>query len=108
MFAIELGLFSIGTIVVPTSIWSHQHVNLITSCLNLVEHAIKHVGHVFEPPVSFDIFFKSVLVQPIKIVIPLNTFQQHLPRTFFQPKVGEMEIDMTLTQIRIKNLWIVG
>jgi hypothetical protein len=38
MVAIELGLFSIGTIVVPTSIWSHQHVNLITStCLNLVE-----------------------------------------------------------------------
>ncbi len=44
MFAIKPRLFSIGTIVVPTSIWSNQLAKLITSSyLNLVEHVIKHV-----------------------------------------------------------------
>ncbi len=38
MFATELGLFSIGTIVVLTSIWWYQHVQLTTSTnLDLVE-----------------------------------------------------------------------
>jgi hypothetical protein len=38
MFAIELGLFSIGTIVVLTLVWSNQLVMLITStCLMLIE-----------------------------------------------------------------------
>jgi hypothetical protein len=38
MFATELGLFSIGTIVVPTSIWSYQLVKLTTlTSLNIVE-----------------------------------------------------------------------
>jgi hypothetical protein len=31
MFATKLGLFSLGTIVVPTSVWSNQLVKLITS-----------------------------------------------------------------------------
>jgi hypothetical protein len=30
MFDIELGVFSIGTIVVPTSVWSNRLVKLIT------------------------------------------------------------------------------
>jgi len=38
MFATKLRLFSIGTIVVRTSIWSNQHVTLITlTNLNLIK-----------------------------------------------------------------------
>jgi hypothetical protein len=59
--------------------------------------------HVFEPPISFDIFVKPIFVRFIKIVIPPNTFQQHLLETFFQPKVREMEIDMMFTQIKFKT-----
>jgi hypothetical protein len=94
MFAIELGLFSIGTIVVPTSIWSNQPVKLITSTgLNLVEH-------VFKPSILSNIFIKSILVRPIKIDIPFNTF--------FQPEVRKMEIDETPTRIKVQNLRIAG
>jgi hypothetical protein len=46
MFAIEPGLFSIGTIVVLTS-----------TCLNLVKQVIKPM---FESPISFDILAKLV------------------------------------------------
>jgi hypothetical protein len=63
MFAIEPRLFSMGTIVVPTSIWSNQPIKLITSVgLNLVKQIIKHVELVFEPIVSFDIPIKSIHV----------------------------------------------
>jgi hypothetical protein len=46
--------------------------------------------------VSFDIPIKQVHVQLVKIAIPLDTFQQYLPKMFFQHEVGEMEIDETL------------
>jgi len=56
MFAIELGLFSIGTIDVLTSIWSNQPIKLITlACLNLVEHVIKPIEPTFEPLILSDI-----------------------------------------------------
>jgi hypothetical protein len=49
-------IFSIGTIVVPTLVWSNQPIKLITSAsLNLVEHVIKLVEPMFKPPISFDI-----------------------------------------------------
>jgi hypothetical protein len=76
--------------------------------LNLVAHVNKLVEHVFEPLVSSDVPVKSVFVRPIKIVIPPDTFQRHLLETFFQLKMGEMEIDETLTQIGVRNLRIVG
>jgi hypothetical protein len=83
MFTTKLGLFSIGTIIVPTSIWSNQPVKLITSTsLNLVKHFVKPIELVFEQLVSSNIPVKSKLVQPIKIVIPPNTFQQHLLEIF--------------------------
>jgi hypothetical protein len=38
MFAKKPRLFSIGTIVVPTLVWSDQPIKLITSaCMNIVE-----------------------------------------------------------------------
>jgi hypothetical protein len=83
MFATKSRVFSIGTIVVHTSIWSNQHVKLIKSaCLNLVEHVIKHVELMFKPHVSSNIPIKPIYVQHVKIVIPPNTLQQHLPKTF--------------------------
>ncbi len=57
----------------------------------------KHVEHVSKQPVLSNVHVKPVLVQPVKIVIPPNTFQQHLPEMFSQPKVGEMETDETPT-----------
>ncbi len=45
--------------------------------------------------VSYDIHVKQVHARPVKIIIPLDTFQQHLPETFFQLEIGEMEIDET-------------
>jgi hypothetical protein len=82
---------------------------LITlTSLNLVKQFIQHVELVFEPHVSSNIPIKPILVRPIKITIPPNTFQQHLLKTFFQLKVGKMEIDETLVQIIIQNLCIVG
>jgi hypothetical protein len=62
----------------------------------------------FEPLVSFNIFVKLVHAQPIKIAIPFDILQQHLPEMFFQLKVGEMEIDKMPTQIKVQNLCIVG
>jgi hypothetical protein len=52
MFAIKLGLFSIGTIVVPTWVWLYQLVKLITpACLNLVEHVYVLVELEFVLPI---------------------------------------------------------
>jgi hypothetical protein len=71
MFATKPRLFSIGTIAIPTSIWSHQPINLITSAsLNLVEQVIKHIELVSQQPISYDIPVKSIPIQPIKIFIP--------------------------------------
>jgi len=63
---------------------------------------------VFEPHVSFDIPIKLIFVQHVKIVISSNAFQQHLPKTFFQHEVGEMQIDKMPARIRVQNLCIVG
>jgi len=63
---------------------------------------------VSELPISSNIHVKPVYARLIKIVIPLDTFQQHLLKTFFQPKVGEMEIDKTLIQIKFQNLHNAG
>jgi hypothetical protein len=96
-----------GTIIVPTSIWSNQHVKFITSTsLNLVKQIIKHVEPMSMPHVLFYIPIKLILVQLVKITTPLDTFQQHLPEMFFQPKVGEMEIHKTPTRINVQNLRI--
>jgi hypothetical protein len=46
-----------------------------------------------KPPILSNIPVKPVIMQIVKIVIPLDTFQQHLLKTFFQPEVREMEID---------------
>ncbi len=63
MFTTILRLFSIGTIVVPTLVWSNQHIILITStCLNLVEHVIKPIEPMSKPLVSFNILVKSIHV----------------------------------------------
>ncbi len=63
VFAIERGLFSIGTIIVPTSIWSNQLVKLILLIgLNLVEQVNKPIELVSQPLVSFDILVKLVNV----------------------------------------------
>jgi hypothetical protein len=61
-------MFSIGTIVVPTS-----------TGLNWVGQVNKPAKPMFEPHVSCDVLIKLVLVQHVKIAIPLDTFQQHLP-----------------------------
>ncbi len=75
---------------------------MITSAsLNLVGQVNKLVETKFEPPMSFDVPIIPVPVQPVKIAIPLNTFQQHLLEMFFQPKMGEMEIDEMPAQIKI-------
>jgi hypothetical protein len=88
---------------------SHQPINLITSTsFNLVEQVIKPIELVFQPPISYDIHVKSIPIQLIKITIPPDIFQQHLAKTFFQPEVGEMEIDKMLVRIRVQNLRIMG
>ncbi len=97
-------MFSIGTIVIHKLVWSNQHVKLITSIgLNLVKQVIKHVEPVCEPPFSFNILVKLVPIQLVKIVIPPNTFQQHLPKTFFQCEVREMEFNEMHAQIKFKT-----
>jgi len=63
MFATKQRLFSIRSIVVPTSIWSNQLVKLITSpSLNLIKQVNKHVELVFEPLVSSNIHVKPIHV----------------------------------------------
>jgi hypothetical protein len=79
MFATKLRLFSIGTITIPTLVWSNQLVKLITLArLNLVKYVIKPIELVSTPHDSSDILVKLVLVRLVKITIPPNTFQQHL------------------------------
>jgi hypothetical protein len=112
MFATKLGLFSIGTIVVLTLIWSNQPTKLITStCLNLLEHVYVHVEPMSILPISFNTHVELVFVLHVKIDIPLDTFKQHLLENFFQLEVEEMEIDKTPTWIIVQNLciarWIV-
>jgi len=63
---------------------------------------------VSKPLVSSYIPIKPVLIQPVKIAILLDTFQQHLLKTFFQPEEGEMEIDKMPACIIVQNLCISG
>ncbi len=108
MFATKLGLFSIGTIIVLTLVWSNQLVKFITLAgMNIVE-VIVLVEPMFESHVLSNILVKPVFVLLVKIVIPLDTFQQHLPKMFFQLEAGEMEMDKTPTQIKVQNLHIAG
>jgi hypothetical protein len=60
-----------------------------------------------KPHVSSNTPIKPVLIQLVKIAIPFDIFQQHLQETFFQPEVGEMEIDEMLVRIKVQNLCIV-
>ncbi len=81
MFAIELDLFSIGAIIVPT------HVELVskTICiqdLNIAKLVPKQ--HV-----------QLVCVLVVNLAIPPNTIKQHLLETFFHLEIGEMIIDET-------------
>jgi hypothetical protein len=93
MFATKPKIFSIGTIVVPTSVWSNQPIKLITSAsLNLIGQVIIPIKLMFKSFVSSNIFDKLIFILPIKITIPPNIFQ-HVPETFFQLKIKEMEID---------------
>jgi hypothetical protein len=60
MFARKLGVFSIGTIVVPTLVWSYQLVKLTTSTsLNLLEHVYVHVEFVSKLHVSSLIYLSN-------------------------------------------------
>jgi hypothetical protein len=82
---------------------------LITSTsLNLVGQVNKHVELVFQPLVLSYVHVKPVHVQLVKIIIPLDTFQQHSPKTFFQPEVGEMEMDEMPIRIKVQNLRIAN
>ncbi len=97
MFATKPKSFSMGTITIPTLVWSDQLVKLITSVgFNLVEHVYVPIELLFVLPISSYAPIKPIFILHIKIIIPLNTFKQHLPNTFFQPKIGKMEIDETL------------
>jgi hypothetical protein len=79
MFVIEPRLFSIGTIVVATLVWLDQLVKLITSTnLNLVEQIYVPIEPIIVLPISSDIHFELVFILHVQIVIPLNTFKQHL------------------------------
>jgi hypothetical protein len=66
MFATELGLFSIGTIVVLTSNWWYQHIQLTTSTnLDLVEQVYVHVETIYVLLVPFNIHVELVFVLPV-------------------------------------------
>jgi len=84
MFAIKFDMFSIRTIEVST------HIELVfkpiqKTYFSIIESIPKQ--HV-EP----------ICVLVINLTTPPNTIKQHLPKTFFHLKVGEMIIDETLIQ----------
>jgi hypothetical protein len=64
--------------------------------LNLVEHVFVPIVSIFILPIQYDKPFKSIFILHVQIAIPPNTFKQHLPKIFFQPEVGKMEIKETL------------
>jgi len=70
MFVTKPKLFSIGTIVILTSVWLDQLVKLTTSrCLNLVEHVYVPIEFLFVLPISSDIPVKPIFILFIKIAI---------------------------------------
>jgi hypothetical protein len=78
MFDTKPKLFSIGTIVVLTSVWSDQPIKFIASTnLNIVEHVKILVEHVLESPISSYIHVEPIFVLHVKIVIPFDNFRQH-------------------------------
>jgi hypothetical protein len=79
MFAMKLGLFSIGTIVIPT------HIELVFKLAYILHSSIT------KPFTKQHVELICVLV--INLTIPPNIVKQHLPKTFFHPKVREMIID---------------
>jgi hypothetical protein len=81
MFAIELYLFLIGTIAVPTHTEPIPTTNYIPNTI-IAELIIKQ-------PI------KSVGVLTMKLTIPPNIVKQHLLETFFHLEVGEMIVDET-------------
>jgi hypothetical protein len=82
LFAIKLDLFSIGTIVVPI------RIEPIFKIIYILDFNIAKL--VPKQPIE------SVHILVINLVIPLDIIKQHLLKTFFHPKVGEMIIDKTL------------
>jgi len=99
MFVTKPRLFSIRTIVVPTLVWLYQLVKLIPSAsLNLIEQVYVHVEPIIVLPISSHIHVELVFVLHVQIVIPLNTFKQHLLKIFFQPEVVEMELTRCLLE----------
>jgi len=93
MFAIELDMFSIGTIIILI------HTEPI---LKLV-----HVPNI--------VMLKQILKQPVKLIsvlgvkltIPPNIIKQHLPETFFHLEVREMIVNETLSRKQIQDLTII-
>jgi hypothetical protein len=98
-------LFFIGTIVLPTLVWLDQPIKLITlvGIFNIVEHVIELVKPMFKSLVLSYIPTKSIHVQFVKIVIPPNTFQQHLSETFFHPKVKKWRLTKRLFESEFKT-----
>ncbi len=89
MFATKRKLFSIGTIVIPILVGLEQLVKFITYVgLNLIEQVYVPGEPISILPILSNIHVESMFVLHVQITIPLNTFQQHLPETFFQPEVG--------------------
>ncbi len=82
MFAIELYMFSIGTISVCT------HTKPI--------HTIECIPHIVTIELVLKQPIKPVGVLAMKLTIPPNIIKQHLPETFFHQEVGEMIVDETL------------
>jgi hypothetical protein len=83
MFAIELDMFSIGTIKVP--IYIKPVFKLV--CI---------------PNLSIEKSFPKQLAEPmcvlnVNLAIPPDIVKHHLLETFFHPKVGKMIIDETPT-----------
>jgi hypothetical protein len=95
MFATKLKLFSIRTMVVPT------HIKLVLKPIYIPNFNI--IESVAKQPIG-----PMLCVLVVNLAIPLDIVKQHLPKTFFHPKVGEMIIDETLVQERVQEQTIVS
>jgi hypothetical protein len=82
MFAIELDLFSIGTMIIPTHI-EHVPKPIYIPYIVIIEPIPKQL-------------VKLVGVLVVKLAIPPNIVQQHLHETFFHLEVRKMIFDETL------------
>jgi hypothetical protein len=81
MFVIELDLFLIGTIKVPT------HTKLILKLVYILDFSIEE----FVPKQHVEL----VCVLFGNLATPPNIVRQHLLKNFFHPKVGKMIISET-------------